>query len=122
MILKVVPDEKYSETTDLTDHYWCNTPYVSNPGKGPYEVRFSETEYTNEISDRFSEGLQDIEHSPFLILLYWLDRTNRTALKAIPSHTIPAGGSTVCLQPDPTNRPNPIGFAWLISCSVTGTC
>ncbi len=52
--------------------------------KAPHQSRFSETECTIEISVRFSEGLQDIEDSPFLILFYWLNRGNRTALKAIP--------------------------------------
>jgi formylmethanofuran dehydrogenase subunit E len=109
MNLKVVPDEKYSETTDVTGHYWCNTHSVSNPGKGPYRGRFSETEYTNEISDRFSEGLQDIEHSPFLILLYWLDRTNRTALKVIPPNDPSRREHGVFCKPIPQpSQPNRI--------------
>jgi len=54
--------------------------------KAPHQDKFSETECTIEISDRFSERLQDIEHSPFLILLYRLDRADRTILKAIPPH------------------------------------
>jgi tRNA (Thr-GGU) A37 N-methylase len=31
--------------------------------------------------------LQDIEHHNHLIILYWLDRTDRTALNATPPHT-----------------------------------
>jgi tRNA-Thr(GGU) m(6)t(6)A37 methyltransferase TsaA len=77
--------------------------------KAPHQGRFSETECTIEISDRFSEGLQDIEHSPFLILLYWLDRADRTILKAIPPHDPDRQVHGVFATRSP-NRPNPIGI------------
>jgi len=77
--------------------------------KAPNQGGFSEVECTIEISDRFSEGLQDIEQSSFLILLYWLDRANRTALKAIPPHDPSRKEHGVFATRSP-NRPNPIGI------------
>ena len=85
-----------------------HTPYQTLE-KAPHQGRFSEAECTIEISDRFSEGLQDIEHSPFLILLYWLDRADRNALKAIPPHDPSRREHGVFATRSP-NCPNPIGI------------
>ena len=48
-----------------------------------------------------------MEQQPHLIVLYWLDRSNRTALKAIPPHTGIEHGVFATRSPD---RPNPIGI------------
>jgi len=72
--------------------------------KAPHQGKFSEAECTIEISDRFSEGLQDIENSSFLILLFGLDRADRTAVKAIPPHD-PCRQEHSVLQPDPLTVP-----------------
>jgi formylmethanofuran dehydrogenase subunit E len=53
--------------------------------------------------------LQDIEHSPFLILLYWHNRADSTALKAIPQHDPSRREHGVFATRSP-NRPNPIGI------------
>ena len=53
----------------------------------PRQGRFSDALVTLEILPEFSEGLQDVEVQTHLIVLYWLDRSNRTTLKAIPPHT-----------------------------------
>ena len=77
--------------------------------EAPHQGRFSDEECTIEISEKFSEGLQDIEHSPFLIVLYWLDRADRTALKAVPPHDPCQQERGVFASRSP-NRPNPIGI------------
>jgi len=73
----------------------------------PRQGRFSDALVTLEILPEFTEGLQDVEQQPHLIVLYWLDRSNRTALKAIPPHTGIEHGVFATRSPD---RPNPIGI------------
>ena len=83
--------------------------------RSPYQTRedatrqgrFSDALVTLEILPEFTEGLQDVEQQPHLIVLYWLDRSNRTALKAIPPHTGIEHGVFATRSPD---RPNPIGI------------
>jgi tRNA (Thr-GGU) A37 N-methylase len=45
------------------------------------------TVFTLEILPEFCDELQDIEHHNHLIILYLLDRTDRTALSATPPRT-----------------------------------
>ncbi len=117
--LKVVPYEEYSKTRDGSCPCRSNTHSVSSREKPSHQGRSSEAECTIEISDQFSEGLQDIEHSPFPILLYWLDRAGRTALEGVLPH-------------DPYRREHGVfppsttfltlsGFAWLRCRTVTRT-
>lgn len=73
----------------------------------PRQGRFSDALVTLEILPDFSEGLQDVEVQTHLIVLYWLDRSNRTTLKAIPPHTGIEHGVFATRSPD---RPNPIGI------------
>lgn len=76
-------------------------------GDAPRQGRFSDALITLEILPEFSEGLQDVEKHPHLIILYWLDRSDRTALKATPPHTGIEHGVFATRSPD---RPNPIGI------------
>ena len=69
--------------------------------------RFSDAECTREILPEFTEGLQEGEHPPHLIIQYWLDLSNRTALRATPPHTELEHGVFATRSP---NRPNPIGY------------
>jgi formylmethanofuran dehydrogenase subunit E len=73
----------------------------------PRQGRFSDAQVTLEILPEFTEGLKDVEHQPHLIVLYWLDRSDRTTLKAIPPHTGIEHGVFATRSPD---RPNPIGI------------
>jgi formylmethanofuran dehydrogenase subunit E len=82
------------------------SPYLSRDD-APRQGRFSDALVTLEILPEFAEGLQDIEQEPHLIVLYWLDRSNRTTLKAIPPHTGVEHGVFATRSPD---RPNPIGI------------
>jgi len=82
------------------------SPYQTRED-APRQGRFSDALVALEILPEFTEGLNDVEQQPHLIVLYWLDRSNRTALKAIPPHTGIEHGVFATRSPD---RPNPIGI------------
>jgi hypothetical protein len=63
-----------------------HSPYLSRDD-APRQGRFSDALITLEILPEFAEGLQDVEQEPHHIVLYWLDRSDRNKLKAIPPHT-----------------------------------
>jgi tRNA-Thr(GGU) m(6)t(6)A37 methyltransferase TsaA len=83
-----------------------HSPFRTRKG-APRQGRFSDAQVTLEILPEFTEGLQDVEQQPHLIVLYWLDRSDRTTLKAIPPHTGIEHGVFATRSPD---RPNPIGI------------
>jgi tRNA-Thr(GGU) m(6)t(6)A37 methyltransferase TsaA len=83
-----------------------HSPFQEN-GDAPRQGRFSDAECTREILPEFTEGLQDVEHHPHLIVLYWLDRSDRTAFRATPPHNEFEHGVFATRFPD---RPNPIGI------------
>jgi len=96
------------QSMQLTSIGVIHSPFHSLK-EAPHQGRLSEAECTIEISDQFFEGLQDVEHSPFLIVLYWLDRADRTVLKAIPPHD-PCHQEHGVFATRSPNRPNPIGI------------
>lgn len=77
-------------------------------GEAPRQGRISDRESAIEVFPEFTEGLQDVELHPHLIVLYWLDRSDRATLKATPPGTGREHGVFATRSPD---RPNPIGFA-----------
>jgi tRNA-Thr(GGU) m(6)t(6)A37 methyltransferase TsaA len=83
-----------------------HSPYLSRDD-APRQGRFSDALITLEILPEFSEGLQDVDEDPYLIVLYWLDRSDRNKLKAIPPHSGIEHGVFATRSPD---RPNPIGI------------
>jgi len=83
-----------------------HTTYLSRDD-APRQGRFSDALVTLEILPEYCEGLQDVEQEPYLIVLYWLDRSDRNKLKAIPPHTGIEHGVFATRSPD---RPNPIGI------------
>jgi tRNA-Thr(GGU) m(6)t(6)A37 methyltransferase TsaA len=83
-----------------------HSPYLSRDD-APRQGRFSDALVTLEILPEYCEGLQDVEQEPHLIVLYWLDRSDRNKLKAIPPHTGIEHGVFATRSPD---RPNPIGI------------
>jgi len=76
-------------------------------GDAPRQGRLSDVESTLEILPEFTDALQDVEHHPHLIVLYWLDLSDRATLKATSPHTGIEHGVFVTRSPD---RPNPIGI------------
>jgi len=83
-----------------------HSPYLSRDD-APRQVRFSDALITLEILPEFAEGLQDIDKETHHIVLYWLDRSDRNKLKAIPPHTGIEHRVFATRSPD---RPNPIGI------------
>jgi len=65
----------------------------------------------------FSPGLADAEGCIHLILLYWLDRTDRSMLKAFPPYDGKENGVFANRSP---NRPNPIGVGVVELLGVDG--
>lgn len=61
-----------------------------------------------EIFHEYQEGLLDIEQASHLIVLYWLDKADRTRLKGRPPHDTAEHGVFATRSP---HRPNPIGFS-----------
>jgi len=76
-------------------------------GDAPRQGRFSDTECTREILPEFTEGLQDMEHPSHVIILYWPDHSDRTALNATSPHAEHKHGVFTTRSPD---RPNPTGI------------
>lgn len=59
----------------------------------------------------------DLDQCTHIIALYWLDRANRKALRAIPPHDGRVHGVFATRSPD---RPNPIAFSVAELISVEG--
>jgi len=74
----------------------------------PHQGAFSDAECTVEIYPDYAPGIRDVEGHDHLIILYWLDRADRTRLTAVPPHTLTEHGVFATRSP---NRPNPIGLA-----------
>ena len=59
-----------------------------------------------EVFEEFLPGLSDVEGCTHLFLLRWLDRADRSMLKAFPPYDGKEHGVFATRSP---NRPNPIG-------------
>jgi formylmethanofuran dehydrogenase subunit E len=84
-----------------------HSPYLRR-GDAPRQGRLSDRESVIEVFPAYAEGLHDVELHSHLIVLYWLDRSDRATLKATPPGTGKEHGVFATRSPD---RPNPIGFA-----------
>jgi tRNA (adenine37-N6)-methyltransferase len=84
-----------------------HSPYPT-PEDAPRQGRFSDAESVIEIYEPYVPGLRDIEREKHLVVLYWLDRADRTALAATPPHTGIEHGVFATRSP---HRPNPIGIS-----------
>jgi tRNA (adenine37-N6)-methyltransferase len=82
------------------------SPYKARR-EAPRQGRLTETVSEIHIFDAYVPGLQDIEKSSHLIVLYWLDRAEREILFATPPGETRERGVFSTRSPA---RPNPIGF------------
>lgn len=93
-----------------------HTPFSSR-GEAPHQGRISREICEIEIFPEFVDGLMDIEKCTHLIVLYWLDRADRTKLRAVPPHDGRVHGVFATRSPD---RPNPVAFSVAELLSVEG--
>jgi formylmethanofuran dehydrogenase subunit E len=83
-----------------------HTPYQTR-AEAPRQGRLTDITSTIEIFEEYAAGLEDIDESTHLYILYWLHLSERDTLTANP----PGDGRTrgVFATRSP-NRPNPIGL------------
>ena len=82
------------------------SPYRAR-GDAPRQGRLADTVAEIHVFDAYAPGLEDVERSSHLIVLYWLDRAERGLLYAKPPGETRARGVFSTRSPA---RPNPIGF------------
>ena len=76
-------------------------------GDAPRQGRLADTTAEIHIHDAYIAGLENVERSSHLIVLYWLDRAERGELRATPPGEERECGVFSTRSPA---RPNPIGF------------
>jgi tRNA-Thr(GGU) m(6)t(6)A37 methyltransferase TsaA len=82
------------------------SPYRER-GDAPRQGRLTTTLAEIQIFETYAPGLEDVERSSHLIVLYWLDRAERGLLFAKPPGETRSRGVFSTRSPA---RPNPIGF------------
>ncbi len=82
------------------------SPYRER-GDAPRQGRLADTVAEIRIFDAYAPGLEKVERSSHLIVLYWLDRAERDQLYARPPGETRSRGVFSTRSPA---RPNPIGF------------
>lgn len=93
-----------------------HSPYKAR-SEAPFQGRHSTEICEVEVFDEFLPGLTDVEGCTHLILLYWLDRADRSMLRAFPPHDGKEHGVFATRSP---NRPNPIGVGIVELLAVEG--
>ena len=91
-----------------------NSPYQSKADT-PRQGRYSDKISTITVFDDFVEGLDGLDNTEHLIILYWQDRAERDKLKVVPHGKTKLRGVFSTRAPV---RPNPIGFCLVKLVSV----
>ena len=83
----------------------------------PRASRFNPAESIIELRPEYCDGLLDIEAATHIVLLYWLDRADRTVLRRETPHDGVTRGVFAIRSPQ---RPNPVGLSVgrLLGCEV----
>lgn len=76
-------------------------------GQAPRQGYLTKKKSVLMIFDEYIEGLKDIDKTDYLIVLYWLDRAERTTLQTQTPLGPDIKGVFACRSP---GRPNPIAF------------
>ncbi|HNX17712.1 MAG TPA: tRNA (N6-threonylcarbamoyladenosine(37)-N6)-methyltransferase TrmO [Methanoregula sp.] len=84
-----------------------HSPYKTQKD-APRQGRLFGEESVIEIYEPYVSGLLDLEQDKHFVVLYWLDRADRTALTATPPHSGIEHGVFATRSP---HRPNPIGLS-----------
>lgn len=83
----------------------------------PRQGRLSDAVSEIGIEEEYLPALRDLDQHKHIFVLSWFDRSDRTALTAIPPHTGVEHGVFATRSPD---RPNPIGLSVVDLLSVEG--
>jgi tRNA-Thr(GGU) m(6)t(6)A37 methyltransferase TsaA len=74
----------------------------------PKNARQSDAVCTVEVDPRWAAGLKDAETCTHLVLLYWMDKSQRDLVLQVPGHYGAQHGTFALRSPA---RPNPIGVS-----------
>lgn len=94
---------------------------IANREDAPKNYDISDRKGVLEITPAFQEGLDGIVAGQTIVVLFWLDRADRTILKVYPRGDRSRGlyGVFATRSPD---RPNPIAISELQVLAVRGNC
>ena len=92
------------------------TPYAT-PADCPYTVNPGGPECRIVVHPQFSAGLTGLEVGDRILVLYWLDRANRTKPLVAERRSGKIAGAFAARTP---HRPNPIGAAVLVIDAIDG--
>jgi len=87
-------------------------------GDAPRQGRLSDAISEIVIFDEYEPALLGVDRASHLIVLYWLDRADRSLLRATPPGQTEERGVFSIRSPV---RPNPIGFAVVDLIGMKGT-
>ena len=87
----------------------------------PKNYDISDRKGVLEINPAFQEGLDGIVAGQIIVVLFWLDRADRTILKVYPRGDRSRGLHGVFATRSP-DRPNPIAISELQVLAVRGNC
>ena len=85
----------------------------------PRSSRFNPAECLVELRPEFADGLLDVETATHVLVLYWLDRADRTVLRREHRQGTAARGVFATRSP---HRPNPIAVSVVRLLGVEGNC
>jgi tRNA-Thr(GGU) m(6)t(6)A37 methyltransferase TsaA len=74
----------------------------------PKNARESDAVCTLELDERWAPGLKDVETCSHLVVLYWMDRSQRNLVLQVPGHYGAQHGTFALRSPA---RPNPIAMS-----------
>lgn len=102
---------------ELTAIGTIRSPYKTQ-SDAPRQGRFAMTESVIEVFPEYTAGLADVDRCSHLIVLYWLDRADRSVLRATPPGQTQSRGVFSTRSP---NRPNPVAFSVVDLLAVEGS-
>ncbi|QSZ66896.1 tRNA (N6-threonylcarbamoyladenosine(37)-N6)-methyltransferase TrmO [Methanofollis aquaemaris] len=93
------------------------SPYTT-PDDAPRQGWLNDVESEIEVYPAYAEGLEDLEGCDRLVVLYWLDRADRSLLRATPPGQTRSRGVFSTRSP---HRPNPIALSVVDLLAIKGT-
>lgn len=94
---------------------------IATRDDAPKNYDISDRKGVLEINPAFQEGLDGIVVGQTIVVLFWLDRADRTILKVYPRGDRSRGLHGVFATRSP-DRPNPIAISELRVLAVRGNC